>query len=262
MADGFDAFIVRSRTKITRKVLEKAGRLRVIGRAGSGLDNIDLEAAKQRGIAVVNTPEAVADSVAELTIALIFAVLRRITVADRSMKEDMWLKRDLTGHLLKDKTLGAVGVGRVGSRVRRIAEAIGMKVIFSRSTSSDSNRDHVSLEALLKRSDVVTLHVPLTSETYHMIGREQLLQMKDGAFLINTSRGSIVDEEALLHALKTGKLAGAALDVYETEPPKNRELVKLPNVICTPHIGSQTEETQRRVSIEIAQKICEAFPSS
>jgi len=261
----YDVLIVRGRTKVTREIIERGKRLKVIGRAGTGLDNIDSEASKERAIALLNTPEAPADSVAELTIGITLALLRKITLGDRSMKDGKWLKKELEGSLLKGRTLGLVGLGNIGVRVAKIAKAFNVRILITKRTPPSSEllemleARFVSLQELLEQSDIVSVHVPLNKQTYRMIGSRELSLMKKGAFLINTSRGAIVDEEALLDALTTGKLAGAALDVYEYEPPPNHKLIKLPNVVCTPHIGAQTEEAQKAASILIAEKVIEFF---
>jgi D-3-phosphoglycerate dehydrogenase len=263
--EGYDALIVRSRTKVTREVIEHGKRLKIIARAGSGIDNIDLEAAEEREIEVICTPEAPADAVAELTIGLMIALARRIVQADSAMKQGRWIKKELRGMLLKDMRLGLIGLGNIGLRVARIAKAMGMKILVTKRTPPPPEllealeAEFLPLDELLRRSDIVSIHVPLTEETRHIIGAEEISKMRDGAFLINTSRGGVVDEEALLEALRSGKLGGAALDVFEVEPPKNLELIKLPNVICTPHIGAQTVETQRRVSEMLAEKIIRFF---
>jgi len=258
---NYDVLIVRSRTKVTRQLIERAERLKVIGRAGVGLDNIDVEAAEKRGITVLNTPEAPADSTAELTIGLILALARKIPSADKSMKEGRWLKGRLKGWQLKGKTIGLIGLGNIGLRVARLAKAFGMKILFTKRTPpspevlKELEAEFVPLEDLLRRSDVVSIHVPLTEETRGMIGERELSLIKEGAVLINTSRGAVVDEEALLNALQSGRLRGAALDVYTVEPPKDLRLIKLPNVVCTPHIGAQTDEAQVEASRLIAEKI-------
>ncbi len=267
IVSNYDVIIVRSRTKVTKEIIEAGAKLKVIARAGSGLDNIDVEAALRRGITVLNAPEAVTEAVAELTIGLMLSLARMIPYADRAIKEGGWPKEGLIGWELKGKTLGIVGFGRIGKRVAEIAKVMGMEVLVTKRSPlapevlKELGVELVSLQELLKRSDVITLHVPLTPETYHMIGEKEIELMKNGAFLINTSRGAIVDEEALLKALQSGKLRGAALDVYEVEPPIGRALVKLPNVVCTPHIGSQTVEAQRLVAILTAEKIVKALPS-
>lgn len=258
-----EALIVRSKPKVTRKVIEAAKRLRVIGRAGVGLDNIDLEAAKEKGIVVLNSPEASTESVAELTIGLMFAVARRIAFADRRMREGVWAKKQCMGTELKGKVLGIIGMGRIGSRVAYIAnKGLGMKIIYYdakgrlKEIEEELNAEFMELDNLLKNADIVTLHVPLLKETYHLINEERLRLMKKNAILINTSRGAVVDTEALVKALKEGWIAGAGLDVYEEEPlPKDHPLIKLDNVVLTPHIGASTIEAQERAGIEIAEKI-------
>jgi len=261
----YDVLVVRSRTKVTKQLFEKGSRLKVVGRVGAGVDNIDIEAAKKRGVTVLNTPEAPADSVAELTIGLMLALARNISCADRSMKEGKWAKKELKGSLLNGKTLGLIGLGNVGTKVAKVAKAFGMKVLVTKRTPPSREllemleAEYIPLGELLKRSDMVSVHVPLTEQTSNMIGAEELSLMKKGAILINTSRGNIVNEDALLKALKSGKLGGAGLDVYCAEPPLNLELVRLPNVVCTPHIGAQTEEAQKAASVLLAEKICRFF---
>jgi D-3-phosphoglycerate dehydrogenase len=261
IVSNYDVLIVRSRTKVTKEIIEAGRRLRVIGRAGAGLDNIDLETAKQRGITVLSTPEALTEAVAELTIGLIISLARSIPLADRTLKEGKWIKKKLVGWQLEGKTLGTIGLGKIGERVARMAKALGMKILIreiiplSPELLKELETEVVPLKELLQRSDVITLHVPLTSQTYHMIGAKEFQLMKNGAFLVNTSRGAIVDEKPLLIALKSGKIGGAALDVYEVEPPRDLELVKLPNVVCTAHIGAQTKEAQNAAASMIAEKI-------
>jgi len=257
----YDALIVRSRTKVTREIVDAGRRLKVIGRAGVGVDNIDVKAAEERGILVLNTPEAPAEAVAELTIGLMISLARQIPLADQAMKEGKWLKRELEGWQLKGKTLGIIGLGNVGERVARIAKTLGMRLLITKRTPPDPallkelEAEFVPLRELLQRSDVITIHVPLTPQTHHMIGPEEFQSMKEGAFLINTSRGAIVDERALLAALQSRKLGGAALDVYETEPPSDLALVRLPSMVTTPHIGAQTIEAQKTAAIMIAEKL-------
>ena len=262
---NYDILIVRSRTKVTKEIIEAGRQLKVIGRAGRGLDNIDVEIVEKKGIMVFNVPEAGANAAAELTIGLIISLARSIPRADRSMKEGKWIKKELMGLELRDKTLGIIGLGNVGERVARIAKALGMKILVTKRTPPapellrELEAEFVTLKELLQRSDVVTIHVPLTPQTKHMIGAQEILFMKKGAFLINTSRGAIADEKALLDALKSGKLGGAALDVYEIEPPNDLSVIRLPNVVCTPHIGAQTERTHRITAVSIAEKIVNAF---
>ena len=269
----YDALVVRGRTKLRRPLLEAGakGRLRAICRAGVGLDNIDLEAAHELGVAVFNTPEASTEAVAELTVALILALARRLPYADKSMKEGRWAKRELMGWELAGKTLGILGFGRIGQRVAELCSAFRMRILAFRRTRplgieavlARTGAKLVPFEELLRSSDILTIHVPLTPQTYHMIGERELNMMKDGAFLVNTARGGVIDERALLKALKEGRLAGAALDVFEEEPLSgvSLELAKLPNVIATPHIGGQTAEAQRAASELAAKKLMEFFRS-
>jgi len=258
---NYDVLIVRGRTKVTKEIIKHGKRLKVIGRAGAGLDNIDAKSAEEMGITVLNTPEAAATAVAELTIGLILSLGRKIPMADRSMREGKWIKKELEGWQLRGKTLGLIGLGNIGMRVAEIAKSLGMKILVSKRTPPSQELLHgigarfVPLEELLRESDIVSLHVPFTEETRKMIGARELNIMKNGAFLVNTSRGAIVDEDAVLNALQSGKLGGAAFDVYESEPPTDLRLIKLPNVVCTPHMGAQTEEAQRDACVRIADKI-------
>jgi|Deesub1362A_J573_1020465.scaffolds.fasta_scaffold04084_6 D-3-phosphoglycerate dehydrogenase len=262
---NYEVLIVRSRTKVTREIIEKGEKLKVIGRAGAGLDNIDLKAAEEKGIKVLNTPEAPAYAVAELTLGLMISLARRIPFADKTMKEEKWLKKQLIGWQLHGKILGVLGLGNIGKKVARLAKAFGMKILITKRTPpppellEELEANFVPLEELLRRSDIITIHVPLTPQTHHLIGEKEIALMKDGAFIINTSRGQIIDEKALYQALKRGKLGGAALDVFETEPPTSYDLIKLPNVVCTPHIGAQTVEAQRMAAIILAEKIIQAL---
>lgn len=261
----YDALIVRSATKVTREILAESS-LKVIGRAGVGLDNIDIDAAKEYNITVFNTPNAPSVSVAELVIGLIIALFRHIPQAHRGLVEEKWLKKKLMGLELKGKTLGIVGFGNIGEEVAKRAKSFEMNILtydVLDSALENAKRMNVeafgpskdSLEALLRITDVITLHVPLLPATYHMIGEREFSLMKDGVYLINASRGGVVDEQALLKAIRSGKIAGAALDVFEKEPPGKIELLNEPNVIGTPHIGSATKETQKNASTRIAQKI-------
>lgn len=265
VVSGYDALIVRSRTKVTREIIEAGKRLKIVGRAGVGLDNIDLETAKKRGIKVLNTPEAPAEAVTELTIGLMVSLARKIPLADRTMKDGEWIKKDLRGWELRGKTLGLIGLGNIGEKVAKIAKAFGLKILITKRTPPEPELlkelqgEFVSFSELLQRSDMVTLHVPLTPQTRHMISTNEFGLMKDGAFLINTSRGGIIDEKALLDALRSGRLRGAALDVYEMEPPTDLSAIELPNVVCTPHIGAQTQEAQRAAAILIAEKIIKSL---
>ena len=261
----FDAIVVRSRTKVTREVIEASGRLRAVARAGVGLDNVDLEAAKERGVEVLNSPEAPSNAVAELVLGLMLSLARRIPLGDASMKRGEWIKRRLTGFELEGKTLGIVGFGRIGYNLARKAKAMGMRVVtdaiieklmrFVEETGAES----VLLEDLLKESDFVSIHVPLRPQTRHMIGARELETMKDGAYLINAARGGVVDENALREALVRGKLAGAALDVFEIEPPEDTSLTGLENLIALPHIGAATVEAQAANSTIVAEKLIKLF---
>ncbi len=261
-----DGWMVRSRTRVTAELLEQARRLKVVVRVGVGLDNVDVEAASRRGILVTNTPQATTDSVAEHTLALMLALVRQVVDAAVSLREGRWEKKRFVGRELSGKVLGVVGLGRIGSAVARRARALGMEVVaYSPSRPVERARAlgvdlAVSLEELYGRADVLTLHVPLTPQTRGMIGAQSFAQMKDGVFLVNCSRGGVVDEQALLEALESGKVAGAALDVFEVEPPPpDHPLLRHPRVIATPHVAAQTEEAQRRAAIEAAQKILAAL---
>ncbi|MCC5990695.1 MAG: hydroxyacid dehydrogenase [Thermosphaera sp.] len=263
---GFDGLIVRSKPLVTRKVIESADRLKVIARAGVGLDNIDVKAAEERGIALINAPESSTQSVAELAIGLMLAVARKIAFSDKRMREGYWAKKEAMGVELSGKTLGVIGVGRIGSAVARIAKyGFNMHILYyDVACRDDLNKELgaecVSIEELLKRSDIVTIHVPLLPETRHMINEEKLRLMKKTAILINTSRGAVVDTAALVKALSEGWIAGAGLDVFEEEPlPKDHPLTKLDNVVLTPHIGASTKEAQEKAGVEVARKIVEFF---
>lgn len=261
----YHVLIVRSRTKVTKEIIDAGKNLKIIARAGAGVDNIDVEYAEKKGIKVICAPEAVITAVAELTFGLLLSLARQIPRADVAMKGGMWIKKEVKGWELHGKIVGIIGFGRIGQKVARLAKAFGMKILVCELNSPPENvlkeldAQLVPLAELLRKSDVITLHVPLTRETYRMIGEREIQQMKNGVYLVNTSRGQVVDEKALFEALKTGKIAGASLDVYEEEPPKNSPLIKLPNVICTPHIGAQTVESQKNASIIIAHKIVEAL---
>ncbi len=262
-----DALIVRSATKIRKEIIDAAKNLKVIGRAGVGLDNIDVEYAKSKGIKVINTPGATSISVAELTIGLLLAVMRKIAYADREMRKGAWPKKVCKGIEMYGKTLGIIGIGRIGREVAKRARAFGMRVIYydvyrpDKAIEKELGIEFRELDTLISEADVITVHVPLVPETKHMINRERIERMKDGAIIINAARGGIVDEDALYDALKSGKLYGAALDVYENEPLKESKLFELDNVVLTPHIGAQTKEGQTRAGIEVARKIAETLKS-
>ncbi len=252
---GYEVVIVRSATKVRRPAIEAAKGLKLIVRAGVGLDNIDVEAAKERGIEVKNTPKASSISVAELALAHMLALARSLPQATQSMREGKWEKKAFKGVELYGKTLGVIGIGRIGREVAKRALCFGMRVIAYDKYITESPIPEVkmvSLEELLKESDFITLHIP-PDPAGPVIGKAEIEKMKDGAYIINCARGGVVDEEALLDALDSGKLAGAGLDVFEEEPPTNERLLKHPKVTLTPHIGAQTKEAQARVGEEVAE---------
>lgn len=260
----YEVLIVRGRTKVTGEIIEAAGNLKVIGRAGVGLDNIDLKAADEHGIKVLSSPEAPTVSVAELVFGSLICLSRKISYCDRMMKGGKWVKREALGFELKGKTLGIIGLGRIGREVAVRAKAFGMKVSYydvyrpSSEVEKALDVEYKDFMDLLGEADIITIHVPLNPKTYHLIGEKEFSLMKNGVILVNTSRGAVIDTKALLAALKNGKVLGACLDVFEHEPPREEwelELVKLPNVIATPHIGAMTVEAQRNASIILADKI-------
>jgi D-3-phosphoglycerate dehydrogenase len=252
---GFQAVVVRSATKITRKVIEAADSLKLIVRAGIGLDNIDVAAAKEKGIAVANTPAATSISVAEHTLGLMLAAVRQHGRANLSLKAHKWEKKALSGTELFGKTLGLIGMGRIGQEVAKRAIAFGMKIIAYDIIPLKASFDfeQVSLDELLSRADLITLHLPLTPQNRHMISGAEFGKMKTGVILINASRGGIVDERALLEALQSGKVRAAALDVFEKEPPEDFTLIDHPNVMVTPHIGAAAAEGQYRAGLEVVK---------
>ncbi len=258
-----DACVVRSGTQITAEVIAAAKQLKVIGRAGVGLDNVDVEAASKRGIVVINTPGGNTISAAELAFCLLMALARNIPEANNSVKRGEWERKKFTGIELYEKTLGIAGLGRIGTEVAKRAQAFGMRVIafdpFLRAEKAlQMGVEVVSFEDLLKRSDFVTLHMPLTNENRHMIGAKEFKIMKKGVRIVNCARGGLIDEKALAEAIRAGQVAGVGLDVFETEPPaKDFELFKLPQSIMTPHQGASTEEAQVAVAVDVAQSIIE-----
>lgn len=262
---GYDGVIVRSRTKVRQDVISLASRLKVIGRAGVGLDNIDLKAAEARNIKVVNAPEALTNAVAELIIGDMIALVRDIYKATSTMKSGVWAKAELMGSELSGKTLGVVGFGRIGRSVARIAKAMNMKILaydvipIDEKTRNELGVQQKDLLSVIKEADFITLHVPASPETKHLINREKLGLMKRNAYIINASRGDVVDQEDLVQALKTGLIKGAALDVYEVEPPTSKELLSLANVILTPHIGGETTEAQLAAATITAQKVLDVL---
>ena len=263
-AARFDAMMVRSQTTISRAVLEAATKLQIVGRAGVGVDNIDVEAATERGVIVVNSPAGNTVAVAELTLGMMICLVRKLLPAHNSVAAGEWQRSKFLGSQLYGKTLGVIGVGRIGVEVTKRAQSFGMKVIGYDPflTSHRANQLQIeagSIEHVLRHSDFVTLHTPLTPETRHLINREAIQKMKGGAIILNCSRGGIIDEDALYEALRSGKLGGAGLDVYENEPPTDSPLLGLPNVILTPHLGASTEEAQVEVAVDVAQQIVEVL---
>jgi D-3-phosphoglycerate dehydrogenase len=262
----FDALVVRSATQVTAALLAAGNRLKVVGRAGIGVDNVDVAAATERGILVVNAPTANLMSATEHTFALLLALARRVPEADASMKAGTW-DRKLTGTELQGKTLGIIGFGRIGQRVAKRADAFEMKVVafdpyLDAAAARRMDVELLPLDDLLAAADVVTLHVPLTAETKGLLDRERLAAMKPGALLINCARGGVVDEDALLAALDAGRLGGAGLDVFAEEPPKDLRLVRHPRVVATPHLGAQTREAQERIAVETAEMVVAALSGS
>ena len=257
----FDIVIVRSRTKLTKDLIGRASRCKIIARVGVGLDNVDLDAAKAGGIRVINAAEGATTAVAELVLGLMLGLARQVPRMDRAMRNGQWLKKQATGSELKGKYLGIVGLGNIGKRLGRLARGLNMNIIgydvvpVDREFSRDVGMLKTDLDTLLQSSDYITLHVPLLKSTYHMINEEKLSLMKPTAKIINTSRGGIVDEDALYGALKDGRLGGAALDVFESEPATGHRLTELDNVILTPHMGAQTAEAQILAANIVAEKI-------
>ena len=258
---NFEVVVVRSRTKMTRELIAKADKCQIIARVGIGLDNIDQEAAKEKNIRVINAVEGAITAVAELVIGLMISMAREIPRADREIRNGNWIKKELMGSELKGKYLGIVGLGNIGKRLGRLARALNMNIIgydvvpIDDEFSKEVGLMKADLDTLLSSADYVSFHVPLLDSTRHMINAEKLKMMKNTARIINTSRGGVIDEEALYNSLKDGSLAGAALDVFEVEPATENKLITLPNFIATPHIGAQTKEAQLLAANIIAEKI-------
>jgi D-3-phosphoglycerate dehydrogenase len=250
---GFDAVVVRSATKITRKVIEAAPGLKMIVRAGIGLDNVDAAAAQEKGIKVANTPAATTISVAEITFGLMLSAVRKLGRAHASMKEHRWEKKALSGTELYGKTLGIIGGGRIGMAVAERALAFGMKVVVYDIIKVETKLDvrQVGLDELLAQADIITLHTPRQAKP--ILGREEFLKMKDGVVIVNASRGGVVDEAALLEALNSGKVRAAAMDVFEKEPPADFSLIDHHNVTASPHVGAAAEEGQKRAGLEVVR---------
>ena len=262
---AFEVVVVRSRTKMTRELVEKANKCQIIARVGVGLDNIDQDAAKEKNIRVINAVEGAITAVAELVIGLMLSMAREIPRADREIRNGNWIKKELMGSELKGKYLGIVGLGNIGKRLGRLARALNMNIIGYDVTpiddefSKDVGLMKADLDTLLSSADYVSFHVPLLDSTRHMINAEKLKMMKNTARIINTARGGVIDEEALYNSLKEGNLAGAALDVFEVEPATGNKLITLPNFIATPHMGAQTKEAQLLAANIIAEKIIQVL---
>jgi len=262
---NFEVVVVRSRTKMTRELIAKADKCKIIARVGIGLDNIDQDAAKEKNIRVINAVEGAITAVAELVIGLMISMAREIPRADREIRNGNWIKKELMGSELKGKYLGIVGLGNIGKRLGRLARALNMNIIgydvvpIDDEFSKEVGLMKADLDTLLSSADYVSFHVPLLDSTRHMINAEKLKMMKNTARIINTSRGGVIDEEALYNSLKDGSLAGAALDVFEVEPATENKLITLPNFIATPHMGAQTKEAQLLAANIIAEKIIQVL---
>jgi D-3-phosphoglycerate dehydrogenase len=264
VAGDYDAFVVRGRTKVTPAVFDAATRLKVVGRAGVGVDNIDLTAARGHSVTVVNAPKSTSLAVAELAVGMMFSLARMVPKADSTMKQGQWIKKQLEGIELTGKTLGIVGMGNIGTALAARAAGLGMTVIgFDTLVPPDEIRkrgaEPVSLLDLYAKSDFISFHLPLTPESKGMVNGQVFAQMKHGVRIVDAARGGIIDETALLAALESGQVAAAALDVYATEPPGLTALVAHPNVVATPHIGAQTEEAQDRAAEDIASEVLTAL---
>ncbi len=264
VAGEYDAMVVRGRTKVTPAVFEAASHLKVVGRAGVGVDNIDLTAARSHGVTVVNAPKSTSLAVAELALGLMFAVARMLPKADATMKQGQWIKKQLEGVELNGKTLGIVGMGNIGTALAARAAGLGMKVIgYDTLVPADEiiqrGAEPVSLADLYTKADFISYHLPLTPESKGMVNGQALAQMKRGVRIVDAARGGIIDETALLAALESGQVAAAALDVFSAEPPGLTALVAHPNVVTTPHIGAQTEEAQDRAAEDIASEVLNAL---
>jgi D-3-phosphoglycerate dehydrogenase len=260
----YDAIIVRGRTKVSKEVFDSSSKLKVVGRSGVGVDNIDLHAAKAHKVTVVNAPIATTRAVAELTMGFILALAREITRADASMKQGQWLKKNFEGIELNGKTLGIIGIGRIGSLVSKMAITMGMKILaydplLSPELIHDFGGEACTLDELLFKSDFMTIHTPLTDSTRNLINKSMFDKMKNGVRIICAARGGIIDETALLAALNSGKVAGVALDVFAAEPLADYALVKHPKVIATPHIAGQTVEAQIRSASDISTEVLAAL---
>ncbi|MBF0343004.1 MAG: phosphoglycerate dehydrogenase [Nitrospirae bacterium] len=259
---NYEGIVIRSATKLTADVIEAATKLKVIGRAGSGLDNVDKTAATRKGIVVMNTPGGNTITTAEHTMSMMLSLARKVPQATQSMKEGEWEKKKFMGVELYNKTLGIVGIGNIGSQVAKKAQGLEMNVIgydpfLQEELALQMGIKKVSVEELFKSADFITIHTPLTAETNNLINKTSIATMKDGVRIINCARGGIINEQDLYDAIKSGKVAGAAIDVFEKEPPVDSPLVKLDEVICTPHLGASTLEAQENVALAVAQQVAD-----
>ena len=258
---NFNIVIVRSRTTLTKEMIEKADKCKIIARVGVGLDNVDQMAAKEKNIRVINAAEGAMNAVAELVLGFMLSLARQTTRGDRAIRNGQWLKNELKGTELRGKYLGIVGLGNIGKRLGRLARALNMNIIgydvvpIDEEFTKEVGLMKADLDTLLQSSDYISLHVPLLDSTYHLINAQKLSTMKKTAKIINTSRGGVIDEDALYEAIKSGNLGGAALDVFEKEPATGNKLAELDNVILTPHIGAQTKEAQSLAANIIGEKI-------
>lgn len=261
---AYDALVVRSATKVTADVINAATKLKIIGRAGTGVDNIDVPAATRRGILVMNTPGGNTISAAEHTVSMLLSLARNIPQAHMSLAGGEWERKKFTGTEVFEKTLGVIGLGKIGREVALRCQGLGMKIVgydpvLGSDVAAKLNIDLVGLEELYRRSDFITVHTPLTNETKHLLNDDTLARCKRGVRVVNCARGGIIDEAALMRALDAGQVAGAALDVFEQEPPKGNLLLKHPRVVVTPHLGASTEEAQEKVAFQIAHQIADAL---
>ena len=265
LVSDYDVLVVRSRTNVSKDVIENGNSLKVIARVGVGLDNVDTNYAKSKNIQVINAQEAATIAVSELVIGSMISLARLIPYAHSELSKGNWIKKSLMGTELSGKYLGIVGVGNIGRNVGRIARALRMNIIgydiypISREYINEVSMINADLNTLVESSDFITIHVPLSSDTYHLFDKKLLSRMKKSGYIINTSRGGIVDEIALHDLLKDQKIAGAGLDVFEIEPPTNRKFLEMPNVLGTPHIGAQTKEAQGLAARVIAEKLIHRF---
>jgi D-3-phosphoglycerate dehydrogenase len=261
---GYDALIVRGRTKVTPAVFDAGIKLKVVGRAGVGVDNIDLASAKEHKVTVVNSPLATTTAVAELTLGLMLSVVREIGRADSSMKAGKWLKKEFEGTELSGKTLAVLGFGRIGAAVAKRAAAFDMHILgydplVPAEEIAKRGGTPASLDECFKKADMITMHLPLTAESKNLLNADAFTKMKPGMFIVCAARGGVIEETALLDALNSGKVAGAALDVFVAEPPGLTDLVAHPKVVCTPHVGAQTVEAQSRAANDIAEEVLAAL---